>query len=910
MPLEIGLTKLSRSTKITAKMGDLKRLFNPATVALVGATEEEKSAGRTLLENLLHSKKRKIFAINPNRKTVLGLSCYPSIVDLPEKVDLAIVATPPPTLPQILEACGRAETEGIILITPGFDTLGEEGEKLIQQLVDIRKEYGMRMIGPESLGVIRPSIDLNASLLKMNTERGNIAFVSQGGALGGAIFDWALDFHIGFSFFVSLGLTIDVDFGDLIDFLGNDPATRSIMLYMQRVVNAKKFLSAARGFAHNKPIMVVKPGRFLPESKATLSHTGALIRCDEVYDAAFKRAGVVRVREIADFFHTARVLHSKHLPRGPRLAIITNVRWVGILATDALLHLGGQLAVISDEGLGRLDSLLPSGWSKGNPVDLIGDADRERYLNVMNICLEDSEIDGLLVIFTFQNVGSPEELAQAVVRVAKKAGKPILTVWMGGKRVQQAREIFSQNNVPTYETPEDAVKTYLYMYQYERNLGLLYETPAELSVDQAPPKNHLKALIRRVLKQGRTILNEEESKRFLVNYGIPTVNVRVTQNVEGAISIAKYVGYPIVLKILSPDITRKSDVGGVILGINSDERLRAEYDHLMRTVEENAPKAKIDGVTVQRMIEKIDYEIILGAKKDDNFGAVILFGMGGAGVQIYRDYAIGLAPLNQILARRLMEETQVNRMLQGYRGKPPADLRQLEHIIVGFSNLVSDFPEIAEMDINPIAISDGKALALDARIILDPDLLDLNPHVQYPHLVITPYPTHFVTAWRLYDGTEVLLRPIKPEDEPLEYEMLNSCSPDTLKGRFFQNIKNITHEMLIRLCNIDYDRELAVVAEIRDGQGRRVVGTGRLIVRPDLNDGEFAVIVHDDYQSKGLGYKLVDTLIGMAQEKGLEKFFGHVLCSNKKMINLVTKLGFTVENLPEEDLCKVEFAIK
>ena len=890
-------------------MGDLKRMLNPQTIALIGATDDENPAGRTLLENLLLSKDRKVLAVNPNRKSVLGLECYPRITDIPDSIDLSIIATPPHTVPEIIEECGQAEVGGVIIISSGFKEMGEEGRTLEKQVTEARQRYGLKILGLESLGIIRPSVGLNASLLKVSTEPGNIALISQGGALGAAIFDWAMEAHIGFSLFASLGSMIDVDFGDLIDFLGQDPYTRSIMLYMEEVIHAKKFMSAARGFAHNKPIMVLKPGRFKPNVKSALSHTGALVECDQIYDAAFKRVGLVRVKEVSDFFNTVRVLHSKRLPKGPRLAIVTNMAWVGVMATDALIESGGTLAKISEGSFEQLNGLLPPTWSKGNPIDILGDADVERYVNTVNLCLNDPQVDGVLIIFTPQYVAAPEQLAEAVVQMAHKAWKPVITVWMGGKTVQEGREILLKNNIPTYETPEEAVKTYLYMVQYERNLELLYQTPAEVAVEQAPSNNHLRALIRRVGKEGRIILTEEESKRFLVNYGIPTVKARLTQEVEGALSIAKYVGYPVVLKVVSPDITLKSDVGGVLTGINSDERLRLEYERLMQNVKESAPKAKIIGVTVQKMIEKIDYEVILGAKKDRIFGPIILFGMGGTGVQIYKDFSIGLVPLNQTLAKRLMEETEVFRMLQGYRGKPPADLRQLEQIIVSFSNLIADFPEIAEMDINPIAISQGKAFALDARIVIDMNCLDLPDQFQHPHLVISPYPTRLITNWILSDGQEVLIRPIKPEDEPLKYEMLASCSEETLKGRYFQRLKNLTHDMLMRLCNIDYDREIAIVAETKEAQKKRLVGVGRLIIEPDFRYGEFAVIVHDDYQGKGLGYKLGDMLIGIAQEKGLEKFMGYVLTNNQKMLRLVRKLGFTVEDTPD-GISMVELTLK
>jgi acetyltransferase len=753
----------------------------------------------------------------------------------------------------------------------------------------------MRIIGPNCVGVIRPNIGLNASFLKAQPEGGKIAFISQSGALGSAILDWAVNAHIGFSMFASLGSMIDVDFGDLIDFLGDDPETRSIMIYMEGVGNAKKFMSAARGFARNKPIIIVKLGRFAESARAAQSHTGAMASDDAVYDAAFKRAGVVRVREIGDLFNSATVLDSKHLPRGRRLAIVTNAGGPGVMATDQLIELGGELARFSEDSLRQLNSALPAYWSKGNPIDVLGDADIERYVEALNVCLNDPGVDGMLVAYTPQGAANPEELARSIAEIAKNAWKPIITAWMGGEAVVGAREVFAQNSIPTYDTPEEAVKTYLYMYRYGRNLELLYETPAQLSVDQAPPKSNLKALVARLAREGTVVVNEEDSKRFLSNYGIPTTKPYLARKVEEAVGHAGEIGYPVVLKIVSPDITHKTDVGGVATAIRSDEQLRKEYDALIQRVRRSRPEATVHGVTVQKMIEEIDYEIILGARKDRDFGTVVLFGMGGLGAEVFRDFSIGLPPLNQTLARRLMEETRVYKMIQGYRGKEPADLRQLEEMIVSFSNLLVDFPEIAEFDINPIAVSGGKACALDARMVIDRDSLE--PVSGYPHLVITPYPTKYTVPWRMTDGTEVLLRPIRPEDEPLEQEMLTTLSEETLRGRFFQVIRNITHEMLIRYCNIDYDREMAIVGEVREGERRRIIGIGRLIIDPDFRRGEFAVVVHDDYQGKGLGYKLTDMVIGVGQEKGLERIYGIVLTDNKTMLRICQELGFKTRDL-------------
>jgi len=503
------------------KTGDIKAMFNPKTVAVIGASDEEGSVGRALMENLLLSDRRKVFPVNPKKETILGLTAYRYIADIPEHIDLAIVSTPATTVPGIVEECGKAEVEGVTIISAGFKETGEEGKRLEQEITEIRRRFGMRIVGPNCIGIIRPNIDLNASFLKTNPAKGNVAFISHSGALGGAILDWAVNSHIGFSMFASLGSMIDVDFGDLIDFLGNDSHTRSIMLYMEGVGNAKKFMSAARGFARNKPIIIVKPGRFTESARAARSHTGAMAGDDEVYNAAFKRVGVIRVKEFADLFHAAEVLDSRYLPKGQRLAIVTNAGGFGVLATDALIGLGGRLAVLSETSISDLDSFLPPFWSKGNPVDVLGDADRDRYVKTVRVCLSDPNIDGLLAIYAPQAILRPDILAEAIVEVSKQTSKPIITAWIGGESAQKGRDIFLKNDIPAYGNPEDAVKTYLYMYKYSRNLALLYETPSELSLQDAPPKNHLKAFIRRVVREERTLLTEEESKDFLANYGIP-----------------------------------------------------------------------------------------------------------------------------------------------------------------------------------------------------------------------------------------------------------------------------------------------------------------------------------------------------------------------------------------------------
>lgn len=889
-------------------MDNLKRMFDPATIAVIGASEKEGSLGRILIDNLQACKERKIFTVNPNQKTVCNFHCYDSIEDLPEHIDLAIVSSPAPTVPAIVEACGRAGVDGMVIISDGFREVGEEGRRLEEEILRIKKKYPLRILGPNCLGIIRPHVGLCAARLRSIPEKGNIALLTQSSAFGKTLFDWGMNAHVSFSMLASLGSGIDVDFGDMIDYLGNDPHTRSIMIYMEdRIGDIRKFVSAARGFARNKPIVLLKPPQVPNGFQDKHSHTDILAGPEDVFDALLSRVGVVRVKEAQDLYNTASVLYSRNLPRGPRLAVITNMTGTGLMAANRLLRSRGQLAQLSAQSLAELDQVLPPFWQRGNPVDILRTAGVEQYEKTIRICLRDTNVDGLLVIYGRMYREQDEEIAELLVAIAKEASKPVIATWLERDKEDKGWNILNENGIPTYGTPEGAVRTYLYMYNYERNLQNLHETPSELPVDEAPSKNHLKSMVRRLIREGTTTLTDEDARKFLSNYGIPLMKTYTARTVDEAVRYADMIGYPVVLKISSPDIIFRQDVGGVVRGITTDPGLRREYERLIERVKERNPKAAIYGVTVQKMIEVIDYEIILGAKKDPDYGAAILFGMGGIGVEVFKDYAVGLPPLNQALARRLMEDTKIYKMLQGYRGKAPADLRQLEQIIVSFSNLIVDFPEILVMDMNPIAISDGKAMALDARIILDPTAL--HHETPYPHLVITPYPMRYVTRWHLRDGSEVLLRPIKPEDEPLEHEMFTSLSEASLRERFYQSIKTITHEMHVRFCNIDYDREMSIVAEIRENGKRRIIGIGSYMIEPDGRSCEFSVLVHDDYQGHGLASKLVDIVIGIADEKGLEEFFGYIEPKNRKMVNLTAKLGMIPEKTPY-DLVKMSLKLK
>ena len=805
-------------------MGDLKRMLDPGAIALIGATEKEGTLGRALVENLRQSDTKEIFFVNPHRKNIFGVPCYPSVRALPVPLDLALIAVRAALVPEALEECGQAATEGVVIISAGFAEAGDEGRDLEDQLVDIRSRYGMRIIGPASFGIIRPGIGLHASFLRAQPEKGNIAFIAQNGQLGSAMLEWASEARVGFSMFASLGSMIDVDFGDLIDFLGNDFATRSVLLNMQRVVDARKFMSAARGFARTKPILVMKPGRFAESWEAGTCEGDVPPVDDAVYDAAFKRVGVVRIAEAKDLFDAAQVLDSEHLPAGPRLAIIGNADMITRMAADVLIGEGGCLAKLSPESPGQPDLALIRKWSGKNPLDLGGQAGVDSYAMAMHRCLNDPMVDGLLVIYTTLGTTVPPDLARVIASIANKARKPVIVAWMGGREMIEGRAALREQKVPAYATPEEAVKAYLQMFRHKQNLDLLYETPAELLINHTSLGYDFREMLQKAIEGGESELTTQQSMRLLADYGIP--------------------------------------IGPVM---------------------ERADRSTVD------------CELYLEMTRDRDFGSVIRFGLGGMARDIFKDCAIGLPPLNQTLARRLIEESKARTVLSGYGGLKPLDISKLELMLVSFSDLIVDLPEIVSIFVAPLVVWEGHIRALGARMFLASSSGSRSE--AHPHLVITPYPTRYISAWRLRDGTKVLLRPIRPEDEPLQNELFSTLSEETVRERFFSVIKDMSHEMLVRFCNIDYDREIAIVAEVRDGDKRRIAGISRLIIEPG-SKAQFAVLVHDGYQGKGLGWKLMDVLIAIARRKGLTEVYGLTLRENHRMQKLAKSFGFTAVLMP------------
>ncbi len=867
----------------------LNKIFSPKAVAVIGASTEEGSVGYSIMANLLgHGYKGTVYPVNPHHESVQGVHCYTSISDVPRQVDLAVVVVPAKIVPAVVEECGKAGVKGVIVISAGFKEAGDAGKKLEAEIAKIITKYQMRLVGPNCLGVINPRLKMNASFAIAMPRDGNVAFISQSGALCSSVIDWAESRNIGFSYFISVGSMLDVDYGDLIDFFGYDPKTQAIVVYMESIKDARKFMSAASGFAWKKPIIIAKSGRYDEGRKAVVSHTGAIAGLDDVYTAAFKRAGVVRVKEVAELFDTAEKLAMGLLPEGPDMAIITNAGGPGVMATDKLIELKGKLAELSKETIAKLDTQLPASWSHGNPVDVLGDAGPKRYRAAVEACVHDRNVANLVVILTPQAGTDPLEVAKAVTEAWQGSEKPITACFMGGKSIEAATEYLRTHNIPTYPTPEEAIRPLQFGYEYVHNLELLHETPEEISEGIRPDTDKLARLIADHYASGDLVLSERESKEFLAEYGITTTPMLLTTSKEEAVKAAEEIGYPVVLKIDSPDITHKTDAGGVILSLHSAAGVADAYDRILESAKKYNPKARIAGVTVSKMITTRGFEVLLGSKRDEVFGQVIVLGAGGTLVEFWGDKGIGLPPLNQTLAKRVMEETKYYKLLRdGSRDRSPANLRELERAVIHFSQLLIDNPHIAEVDINPLLATPDGALALDARIVLCKEQ-NLTAH---SHLSITPYPRDLIETWRDKAGNDVLLRPMKPEDEHKLRDLFHSFSEKTIHYRFFHPIKEVTHDLLIRFCHNDYEREIGIVAEFEGA----FLGVGRLILDPGDYSAEFAVVVTDAWQNKGLGSKLVKKVVDIAEKKHLEKVYAVVIKENQPMIHVAKKLGFEVE---------------
>ena len=879
---------------------NLDHIFSPKRIAVIGASGREGSVGSKIFQNLTTAGYAgEVFPVNPFRQTVQGIVAYPHIDQVPDKVDLAVIATKAQLVPRIVEECGVAGVPGIVIISAGFREAGDLGAQLERQIRDFQQKYSIRLIGPHSLGIIRPKTNLFATFAERRAILGRIAFVSQSAALCTSALDWAWQAQVGFSAVVSTGSMLDVDLGDLIDYFSTDPQTRTMMLYVESIKNPRKFMSAAREFARDKPIVLVKAGRFRETSEAALSHSGSLAGEDAVYNAAFKRAGIVRVKTVRDLFNCAMALSTQPNPIGLNLTIVTNAGGPAIMAADQLIAQGGTLTRLSVDTVQALKNALPSYCSTRNPVDIYEEATSDRFQNVLEICLRDQDSHGFLIIYTPQGATDPITLADTIIALRKQTLKPVLTVIMSeDNRCQEARSNLQRRGIPSFGTPEEAVAAFIYMHKYTKNIQLLYQTPKELSVERVD-STPLRGIIRRAFCEGRTVLSLPESMVFLENYKIPTVKTLIAQTPEEAEALASKLGYPVVMKALSPQVTHKSWVGGVILNICSPSDISSFFIELSNKVKSCSSTAEFQGVVVQPMVREKGYEFLIGSKKDPQFGPVVLFGMGGISTEVFKDVNIDFPPLNQVLARRLIEDTSFFKRVSS-SGRL-FGMSILEEILVRFSQLVTDFPEIGEIDVNPLIMTEKEVLAVDARIVIAWDRIIREVADHYDNTLIAPYPKEYTASRRLKNGTEVVLRPIKAEDEGRFNELLKSLSADSMRFRFFEIIKEMSHERLTRYCNLDYDRQVAIVAELQKPD-RQIIGAGRVIANPDLKSGEFAVLVSDPWQGLGLGSILMDYITNVAKNMRLETIFAYVVSNNYKMLNLCKKKGFKVETSDEETI--------
>ena len=926
----------------------LDAIFAPKNVAVIGATETQGSVGRTILWNLISNPfGGTVFPVNPKRPSILGIKSYPKIGDVPARVDLAVIVTPAPTVPDIIGECVEAGVRGAIIISAGFKEIGEAGAELERRVMEnirwvatrggVGTEPGsvptppvptppvptppiptppvptppvptppvptqrMRIIGPNCLGVMNPLNGLNATFAAAMARPGKVAFLSQSGALLTGVLDWSFRENVGFSAFVSVGSMLDVGWGDLIQYFGDDARTDAIVMYMETIGNARAFLSAAREVAYTKPIIVIKPGRTEAAAHAAASHTGSLTGSDDVLDIAFKRVGVLRVNSISDLFYSAELLGKQPRPKGRHLTILTNAGGPGVLATDALVEGGGELTPIHADTMEKLNQLLPAAWSHNNPVDILGDASPERYAKTLELTAQDPNADGLLVILTPQAMTDPTMTAEQLKPYARIPNKPVIASWLGGSDIEAGKTILSRAGIPTFQYPDTAARMFNYMWQYTQNLRLVYETPSIGEMND-PDRAHATEIIDQARSEGRTILNEYESKQLLAAYDIPTVETRVATTVDEAVNAANEIGYPVVLKIYSDTITHKTDVGGVKLNLHNAADVRSAFNEIQTSVAEKVGAEHFGGVTVQPMIKFEGYELIIGSSSDAQFGPVILFGLGGQLVEVFQDRALGLPPLNTTLARRMMERTKIYTALQGVRGRAPVDIDALAQLLVRFSEIVVEQRWIQEIDINPLLVSAENMIALDARVIV----YDKNVSAeQLPRLAIRPYPLRYVKQWTATDGTPLTIRPIRPEDEPLMVEYHKQISERSVYLRYLHPMAldtRIAHDRLSRIVFIDYDREMALAAEYTDPETnqKQIVGIGRLSNIYGTPDAEFSMLIVDSFHGKGLGSEFLKQLVQIGRDEKLKRILAYISPENIAMQKISSKLGFTLRRDPED----------
>jgi len=871
----------------------LNSFFVPKSVAIVGASEREESVGHRLLLNMQEAEfQGELYPVNPKRESVLGLKAYPDLDAIPSAIDLVVVATPAPTVPAIVRQCGEKGVKSVIIITAGFGEMGDAGLRLQREVLDVARRYGIRIIGPNCLGVIRPSGHLNATFGYGRVKDGKLALVSQSGAVCTAILDWGQSQDIGFSTVVSMGGAADIDFGEILDFLALDSKTSGILLYVEGIRDARRFLSGLKAAARLKPVILIKSGRHEAGCRAAMSHTGAMVGGDNVFDAAIARAGVVRAYSIAQLFSAARVLANNYTVKQDRLAIITNAGGPGVMSTDRAEDVGVTMATLSPETIDALNKVLPVHWSHGNPIDILGDATPERYRDAAEICLKDLNIDGILAILTPQAMTNPTQVAEFLIDAAQHTDKPVLASWTGGSRVEDGRARFAGSRVAHFNTPEEAVDAFSFLAQYSKNQKLLKQIPSPNAEMQAPNVEGARLIIERVLAEGRQVLTAQESKAVLAAFHIPiTPTIKVT-SAKDAMIAAETLGFPVVLKVNMAEFSHKSDVGGVRLNITSAQSISHQFLEMEAAIKAKHPEVKEVVMTVEPMYRSVHgRELMIGVIRDPVFGPAISFGLGGTMVEIMRDQAVALPPLNEYMVRQMIGKTKAARYLGAFRQHAPANEKAIIDTLLKVSMMVSELPEIIELDINPLIADDQGVMAVDARIKAELS----HQLLPYSHMAIHPYPHELTSHFQLPNGIDVIIRPIRPEDADMEKDFVHRLSERSKYFRFMQTLQELTPEMIVRFTQIDYDREMAFVAVTESGAPVRELGVGRYMMNPDGHSVEFALVVADEYQGMGIGTRILKALMQAAKHKGITLFEGEVLQVNKPMLSLVKKLGFNIE---------------
>ncbi len=883
----------------------LRSLFAPNSLVFFGYQEDEKSVGHIVLKNIIDAGyKGEIFIIYNKAEEVFGIKTYPDAAELTKSPELAIVCSTLKETPAILESCGLKAVRSAVLISSGYNPLNVR-HALQQAITEQAHRFKIRLLGPHSIGIMRPNLALNATFSHVKAKTGNLALVSQSGALCNAILDWAEHNDVGFSSVIALGAGSDVQFGEILDYLVADFYTESILLYIEGIHNSRDFLSSLRAAARIKPVIVLKSGRHLPSFQSTMTHAGTLVGMDDVFDAALRRAGAVRVQSFMQLFSAAKTLSSGYRPCGNRLAIITNGTGPGMMAADRATDLGVRVAELSEATIEKLNQALPQLWSRRNPIDIVMDATPVRYQKTVIAAMEDQNVDGVLVIVTPQATLAPTEVAEIMLTLSSQYRKPLLVCFMGERQVAESRAMLAHARVPNFRTPEPAVEAFSYISAYYQNQQLLMQTPGPLSDYTMPDVEGARLLIESVLSERRRVLTEMESKALLAAFRIPIAKTMVAYSPNEAIMIAEQLGFPVAMKINSPDIQHKSDVGGVRLNIKSALNVRLAFNEMIQEVQRNRPDAKVNGVSIQPMSNKPNgRELMVGVSTDPIFGPVIVFGAGGTTIEVLGDRAVTLPPLNHYLARNLIERTRVVRLLRNFRHLPEANLNALENVLLRVSEMICELPWLREMDINPLIVDEDGALALDARIVID--YQKLSSPDRYSHMAICPYPTHLVRRMHLQNGAPMEIRPIRPEDAEMEQEFIRDLSEESKYFRFMDTMNELTPKMLVRFTQIDYDREMALVAVTQNDMHQdTIIGVSRYAINPDGRSCEFALVVSDHYQGQGLGAKLMLSIMDAARVKGLRTIEGEVLSNNHGMLKLMTHLGFSITTSLEDSAIKI-----